>query len=916
MHDRDTTAESLLMRDLESNSPLDPEHGEKSGGFPALVENVISPRDDLAAHYSAKRVAIAPIAHQVGATLTSNPRAFPAPPLVHCAKRCTSIATHQFYGNSAIPVSSPPPMHDRDTTAESLLMRDLESNRSLSPTLAPPEGKGATPSQWAAWAPLQSSASIVFFVLCYAAMAVIAWTATCYLSFKPIGAKHYGVNVLYMQNNGYGDIGPQAYHQLYVQSEEWFRAARVLASIFATLTIPVATAVCTRAAVAFHQRKRLTLRQTMMLADKAWIEPVTWLRLLIVDGRRSIASSFLIAAIFLNLLGAIIAPLQQLFLSTATIKTPIWPVDISQVDIMDHFNSQEPSYDFSDTTALIRDRLASTGTTTPQAQLWSRNTTCDSLLTEANCLIPDTHYTFGNISQLEDPFFTQLPLGFSTGLIRQFAPRINSTARRENITQEQFPQGCDTLPGAFYVKYENVSTLNTFPGFTFEACMPANVSASPWKATRDRQDFSEVLYLAVNLTTAGGWEVQVSLGTFFARITVNTSAGFFELPNYMNGGIPGPLLAEDPTVRAPGKCDVDCEPQTFLENISRRAIPNTNSKQAVFNETYNLQYNVNKGPLLQNALALFGFGSFIDAGWSPSFLPLLRSEFGQDEIGNPVDGCSRLPDSEPANSAQLEIIYYLSSFVSNTDDAFPGERIANAFSAAAFLANQAWMLSVVEGHLFLNYDLGADMQVPVLSLRGIIVVSVVLGLFLLALLGMALYAWRTPTWTTTLDAFAMLRIGAAVGAPLRPAHNSDEAENERWLLFPRNGAVGVAALDQSPGWVGDALHAEGAEAVGQLALGTGSKSLLGKLCPYLPATVHPVRWSCAVSARGRNFRLKPNAKRRVLTQYEARGRRKSLWWDRRRAKLSKTLKASGAVWRPNTITGFDGSRDSIPSAAC
>ncbi|KAJ7720621.1 hypothetical protein B0H16DRAFT_1335984 [Mycena metata] len=721
-------------------------------------------------------------------------------------------------------------------------MRSLEWDRALIPRPA-------------VWASLQSSAFIVFFVLCYAAMAVIAWTATCYLSFKPIGAKHYGVDVLYKQNNGYGDIDPQAYHQLYVQREEWFRAARVLASIVATLTIPVVTAVCTCAAVAFHQRKRLTLRQTMMLADKAWIDPGTWLRLLIVDGRRSIASSFLFAAIFLNLLGAIIAPLQQLFLSTATIKTPIWPIDINQVDIMDHFDNQAPLFDFGETTALLRDRLGSTGTTTPQAQLWSRNTTCDSLLTEGNCLIPDNHYSFGNISQLEDPFFTQLPSGFSTGLIRQFAPRINSTARRENITQEEFPQGCDTLPGAFYVKYENVSALNTFPGFMFEACMPANVSASPWKATRDRQDFSEVLYLAVNLTTAGGWDARVPLGTFFARITVNTSAGFFELPNYINGGIPGPLLADDPTVHAPGKCDVDCEPQTYLSNISRRAKPNTNSNEAVFNETYNLQTNPNKGPLLQNALALFGFGSFIDlrtremqsnsfgidnatalqayrsyqcTGGMVPFLPLLRSEFGEEQIGNPVDGCSRLLDPEPANSAQLEIMYYLSSFVSNTDDAFPGERIANTFSAAAFLANQVWMLlgplGVVEPGLTVDYDLGADMQIPVISLTGIIVVSAVLGLFLLVLLSVALYAWRTPTWTTTLDAFAMLRIGAAVGAPLRPARDSDEAENERWLLFPRNGAAGVAALDQLPGWVGDALHAEGSEAVGQLALGTGRKS--------------------------------------------------------------------------------------------
>ncbi|KAJ7030522.1 hypothetical protein C8F04DRAFT_1397787 [Mycena alexandri] len=701
---------------------------------------------------------------------------------------CTSVLWQQCVS------FTPPPMHASDTTAETLLMRDLESNRSLSPTLVP-DGKGpATPSQWAAWAPLQSSASIVFFVLCYAAMAVIAWTATCYLSFKPIGAKYYGVDVL--SNAKYGVIGDQAYHRLYVQSEEWFRAARVLASIVATLTIPVATAVCTRAAVAFHQRKKLTLRQTMMLADKAWVEPATWLRLLIVGGRRSIALLFLIAATSLNLLGAIIAPLQQLYLSTATIKTPIWPLLMKQIDLMDHFN-QVPLFDFGKTTALLRDRLALTGTTTPQAQLWAHNTTCNILLpmisTQGSCIMPSDQYTFGNMAQLEDPFFTQLPSGFPMGLIQQFAPRINSTARTENITRDEFPQGCDTLPSAFYViyvKYENVSVMNTFPGYTFEACMPANVSDLPWRATHNRQDFSEVLYLAVNLTGADGWELvmQAPLGTNFAHITVNTTAGFFELPNYMNAGITGPLLADDPTVRAPGKCDLECEPQTLP--LSRRAKSNTNSNEVVLNVTYNLDHTINKGPLLQTALVLLGFGSFIDVrtreipsnsfgmdntsalqiyhsnqctGGMVPFLPLLRDQFGHEQIGNPIDGCSHLLTPNPADLAQLEIWYYVSSFVFDSKDAesLPGERISNGFSAAAFLANQVWMLSRVDGQLMVNYDLGADMQVPVLSLRGIIVVSIVLGLFLLALLGVALYAWRTATWTATLNVFAMLRIGAA-----------------------------------------------------------------------------------------------------------------------------------------------------------
>ncbi|KAJ7711729.1 hypothetical protein B0H16DRAFT_1815828 [Mycena metata] len=258
-------------------------------------------------------------------------------------------------------------MHDRDTTAETLLMRDLESNRSLTPPLAL-EGKHPATSSQSRWAPLQSSASIVFSVLCYTAMAVIAWTATCYLSFKPIGAKHYGVDIVNTDNNGYGAvisgtdnngygavISGQAYHQFYASTYE-----------------------------ARNEKKHcLVVSYCRYFLESAW---------------------------------RYYCPLQQLFLSTATIKTPIWPIIIDQIDLMDHFNNKEPLYDFGETTALLRDRLGSTGTTDLQAQLWSRNTTSNSPFTDTY-LIAGEQYAFGNMSQLEDPFLTQLPSGFSTGLI-------------------------------------------------------------------------------------------------------------------------------------------------------------------------------------------------------------------------------------------------------------------------------------------------------------------------------------------------------------------------------------------------------------------------------------------------------------------------------------------------------------------
>ncbi|RJE26738.1 hypothetical protein PHISCL_00969 [Aspergillus sclerotialis] len=74
--------------------------------------------------------------------------------------------------------------------------------------------------------------------------------------------------------------------------------------------------------------------------------------------------------------------------------------------------------------------------------------------------------------------------------------------------------------------------------------MPANASQPLWKPTRDRQDFSEELFVH---TTVGRYEYTV-------KITVDTTAGYFELPNYLNGGNPGPLLPKFPECTLESDC--------------------------------------------------------------------------------------------------------------------------------------------------------------------------------------------------------------------------------------------------------------------------------------------------------------------------------------------------------------------------
>lgn len=267
-------------------------------------------------------------------------------------------------------------------------------------------------------------------------------------------------------------------------------------------------------------------------------------------------------------IGGITSPLQSFFLTSRTIKTPTWPGTVLELtDILDQFNPLYTSGpDFNVIPVLARSAMTSTYNTDPQSRLWTGSVVnCNVPTSESNIIDPTPEscglggITLGNMSLLPDPFLAQLPSGYNTGLIRQFLPRINSSATREVITEADFPPNCDTLPGSFYVNYANVTE---FGNWSLIACMPANQTQSPWKPVRTRQDFSEELYL--NLSVSGFSSIFLNgiQGGLF-KITVNTTAGFFELPNYMNGQLPGPLLDDDPS----NYCGLDCASQGYLNPI-------------------------------------------------------------------------------------------------------------------------------------------------------------------------------------------------------------------------------------------------------------------------------------------------------------------------------------------------------------
>lgn len=250
-------------------------------------------------------------------------------------------------------------------------------------------------------------------------------------------------------------------------------------------------------------------------------------------------------------------------MTARSIKTPYTDSKIFEVtDIFDLIaqDPNEPGIRQSDGNLVpvkVRSALTTTDIVGPQPRLWTRRPTNCTLTSARFCKYGttnlDTLPTLLNESY--DPFIAQLPSGYNTGLIRQFLPRINSSVTRVNAATGEFPPDCQDLPGSFYARYAYTSGPEASDyNWSITACMPANQTNSSWTSSSARQDISEVLYLNLSIQ---GLQVGEAQGSY--RISANTSIGYFELPNYMNNLLPGPLLDKDPVE----VCGHDCVPQGF-----------------------------------------------------------------------------------------------------------------------------------------------------------------------------------------------------------------------------------------------------------------------------------------------------------------------------------------------------------------
>lgn len=447
---------------------------------------------------------------------------------------------------------------------------------------------------------------------------------------------------------------------------------------------------------------------------------------------------------------------------------------------------------------------------------------------------------------MDDPFFSELPYTTSTGLLSQFAPRANSTASREIIANEDFPTDCSQNPNGFYIHYNNMSedasSGNRTSSYSVEVCMPGDVTQPAWETNRKRQDRNEELYLKIRLDNCSHYPT----GEWSSRITLNTTVGYFELPNYANGELPGPLLENPDSL-----CGSSCKDQGPIRENKLKPRAAATDSGTVVNATSGVLSNYKKGPLLTMTMALFGIGSFLDvvddlAAYREAhrevdleakgecittvpFLQLTRTvetEFADLSDKFPfLDPCLEFQATATTETIDVTgvdatnlaaeylwmFLYNDATGVAQSSNYDPvgdsnGTRIVNALEAAAFITNEVWMVDdprITSRQLTVNSDMGEDTQKPGISDVGIAIVSILLLVDLFCLAALALYSARVPRWTEQLDSFAMMRLGAAMADDL-PLQVANKAER-------------ISILDETPGCIGDTTGGEGT--VGELGIG-------------------------------------------------------------------------------------------------
>ena len=151
--------------------------------------------------------------------------------------------------------------------------------------------------------------------------------------------------------------------------------------------------------------------------------------------------------------------------------------------------------------------------------------------------------------------------------------------------------------------------------------------------------------------------------------------------------------------------------------------------------------------------------------------------------------------------------FYLARLVSGFIQVFADPEATKAvLETAMFAANEALLATTARQGGNMYSSAGYEIHKPVESVVALVVVSVLLFVQVLGVVALGVYNVSFPTWTTTLDAMAMAKIGAGLhGAGLKPLGARDKDCLNRLAAMEIEGVIGEVESDANSEASGNAV---------------------------------------------------------------------------------------------------------------
>ncbi|KAI3317955.1 hypothetical protein HD806DRAFT_351339 [Xylariaceae sp. AK1471] len=629
--------------------------------------------------------------------------------------------------------------------------------------------------------------STFVFTVLFLSLLVIPWVILSILNFRPIGkgnARSWHVVD--------GTISEDAVHT----SDGLFRAAVALNTAAALLTIPIVSMVFNHAAVAVVQRRhpgqQLNALETLSLADSPW-------------SRLRFASHL---STYTRSLGLAYAPNALLAVGFLQLILQSALVTSEQIRVTTYDDVPAISYDLLRQISLGCDSTPETLSKVPVA-----------LVTKevAARLSTETEYRDrpGLWSSDQSSFASAFSSSIDTGVLRYHAMRLNSSIQCEEVSKDTFPEICPG-PRPFNGSL-SLPDMDDFgyarPPVVIRWCTPGTYDASPWSLSRNRQDITEEFF--IDVYQPNKWDSAFFGESFTTYCLAKTTRGAFELPNYHNNFIAGPLLDNLPDAQ---------DPATTNDQFPKpKSIPNWVNSPAQADVNYRWPYSTNfpydnlqqvtPGPLATVMISMLGNESWIvplqnisetsesstletiSRAMCTGGIPLLSwqgSVFSTHE-----DGCRLHIDSHGeytwSGHTLSDITYQTFGWFESFRATYPS--LNSTLASALSIANEATLSRAAA----LNYpgniytSPGALLHKPNISLPAQIVISSLIGVETLVLIGLLVFIYLSPTFTRRLDAFMVATIGAqlySVGATL--PHLGEAGKEWHEHLREHDGVIGFS----------------------------------------------------------------------------------------------------------------------------